>query len=402
MISHNVLANVQKLSAEFINNKPFKHVEIRDFLEESVLSDIIRDFPKFDNSATNEFGAPSKKHVVTDLSRISKSYKKFYDYISSKKFLDIISEITKIDNLIFDSTMFGGGTHNNLHGQKLDPHVDFNYDNFGNHRRLNLLIYLNDGWQESWGGCLELHSNPRNPENNKIKTIYPTLNNCAIFETNEYSWHGFREIRLPQSALKKDVSRKCISIYLYTKTRPKEEIFGAHGTYYVQYPAQQLKINQIITPQIHNYIKNHIDERDQWIQRYQKSDLQLRTELKHLEKYKIKQIGSFEIESIEGQLNGNWLAESAIIKIKIYKNIHGLRLTFYLPEKYLHFSNKNNVFINGELVGCNVQTQETQTLDFKQALLQDKEYELKINNENIIKIKEREIYGCLLVSITEL
>lgn len=74
----------------------------------------------------------------------------------------------------------------------------------------------------SWsGGCIELHSKPRHPEFDEIKSFLPLFNRAVIFETSEYSWPGFSAIRLPQG--KKHLSRKSSSIYLYTKDRPAEE-----------------------------------------------------------------------------------------------------------------------------------------------------------------------------------
>ncbi|MCL2930450.1 MAG: 2OG-Fe(II) oxygenase [Trichodesmium sp. MAG_R01] len=133
--------------------------------------------------------------------------------------------------------MYGGGTHENLPGAELDVHVDFNYDTInGYHRRLNLLLYLNDDWEEDWVGAIEVLSNPLDfyNDNLNIKTYNCIRNRCLIFETNEYSWHGFQKINLPEN--RSHLSRKLMSIYLYTKDRPQEERVANHGTFYFPYP----------------------------------------------------------------------------------------------------------------------------------------------------------------------
>ena len=90
--------------------------------------------------------------------------------------------------MIADKTLFGGGTHNNLNGQSLDAHIDFNIDErYMLHRRINLLIYLNKEWEEAWGGAIELHSDPRNAAVDEIASFLPLFNRAVIFETNEYS-----------------------------------------------------------------------------------------------------------------------------------------------------------------------------------------------------------------------
>src|SRR5438105_3053785 len=71
-------------------------------------------------------------------------------------------------------------------------------------------------------------------EVDEFKLFNVIFSRAIIFETNEYSWHGFRKIQLPED--RRHISRKCLSIYLYTRDRPAEEIAGPHGTFYVQWP----------------------------------------------------------------------------------------------------------------------------------------------------------------------
>ena len=83
-----------------------------------------------------------------------------------------------------------------------------------------------------WGGALEIHSDPRQPFENRVWSYDPLFNRWVMFETNERSWHGFPQIDLPPD--RRHLSRRSISIYLYTKDRPAEEIPPIDPTFYVQ------------------------------------------------------------------------------------------------------------------------------------------------------------------------
>ena len=259
---------------EFVNARPFPHVVIDDFFESHKAEQLLADFPPFSpDNAKNEFGEIGRKAVVTNISSISPFYAEVYQHIGSKTFLDLVSEITGIPDLVHDDQMFGGGTHENLEGQELDPHVDFNYiEDRKLHRRLNVLLYVNKEWARDWGGCLEIHSNPRQPKENQIKIIEPLFNRCVIFETSERSWHGFERIRLPEG--KKHLSRKLLSIYLYTHERPAEEIETPHSTFYVQRPApNHLVAGRTLTQEDVLEIENLCRRRDSWIEFYQAKEL---------------------------------------------------------------------------------------------------------------------------------
>lgn len=276
MISREILAGSDGIREAYQAAKPFRHVCLEGFLESSVAERLLAEFPAFDaDRARNEMGEVGGKAVNTDLPGIGPAYREFYGYMCSRAFLDAMSRMLGIPDLLFDPGMYGGGTHENLHGQELDPHIDFNYDPVRRlHRRLNLLIYLNKEWDPAWGGGIELHSDPRDWAHDEVKTFNCTFNRGVIFETNEHSWHGFPRIELPEN--KRQLSRKCISVYLYTRHRPKEEIAPPHGTLYVQRPLPAaIAPGHTLTQADVDGLKRLLLTRDGWIKQYQHRELEL-------------------------------------------------------------------------------------------------------------------------------
>jgi hypothetical protein len=258
----------------FATAQPFKYVVIDEFFEPEIAEKILRDFPSFDRQkAVNELGVIGGKAVQENLSEISETYRKIAQYLKSNDFLKVISKITGIGGLMNDDIFYGGGTHENLDGQELDPHVDFNlHGKTRYHRRLNLIVYLNKEWSESWGGCLELHSNPRDPEVNQVTSLLPLFNRCVIFETNEYSWHGFPKIQLPEN--KKHLSRKSLSIYLYTKDRPISEKAPPHTTFYIpRHLPAAIQPGSVLSESDYQEIKSLLRRRDDLIKFYQDKEL---------------------------------------------------------------------------------------------------------------------------------
>ncbi len=153
----------------------------------------------------------------------------------AREFLEFIGRLTGIEKLLYDPDYVGGGTHENLHGQDLDLHVDFNFHPKRHwHRRLNLIVFLNDEWAESWGGCLELHRDAWHRSKGDAVKVAPVLNRAVLFETTERSWHGFSRIVLPEEA--SGLSRRSLAVYFYTRTRPAEETAAPHATVYVPEP----------------------------------------------------------------------------------------------------------------------------------------------------------------------
>ena len=182
--------------------------------------------------------------------------------MQDREFLSLLGRITDIPKLLYDPEYVGGGTHENLDGQELDTHVDFNYHPRGRlHRRLNLIVFLNPEWEAAWGGCLELL---RDPWATEKQVVVPRANRAVIFETTESSWHGFRRIQLPPG---KDISRRTIAVYFYTEDRPPRHTAASHGTVYFQRPLpERLEPGFTLSEQDIEEIQGLVARRDKQIQ----------------------------------------------------------------------------------------------------------------------------------------
>ncbi len=283
LINKNILFQSFVLGDRFRTAHPFPHLVLDHFFSDDFAENLLSFFPVFDPSkAINELGLVGKKAVHTKLGDLKEPYRKLDELFKSDEFLKFMSTITGVPELLYDPEYVGGGTHENLEGQELDPHVDFNFHPDRKwHRRLNMLIYLNNEWKESWGGSIELHSDPWNPPQDEVQSFIPLMNRCVLFETSERSWHGFKKIQLPES--KKGLSRKSIAVYFYTLDRPAEEILPEHSTFYVHRPLpDKVRAGYTLKEEDVQELRELLIRRDSWIKFLYDREIQFSSEMGRL------------------------------------------------------------------------------------------------------------------------
>ena len=216
---------------EYLNASPFPSIVFDNFFNEDVLNQVLADFPdlsqkkeviSYDNHNEKKFEAKGEKYF----SDITKS---FTHYLNSQPVLEFLQELTGIkETLLPDPYFVGGGYHEIKPGGLLKVHADFNKHDFTKlDRRINLLVYLNKDWEESYGGHFELWDKNMTKS---CKKVLPVFNRVAIFSTTDFSYHGHPDpLTCPP-----DRSRKSLAFYYYSNGRPKSEISDrTHGTVFV-------------------------------------------------------------------------------------------------------------------------------------------------------------------------
>ena len=264
VIHPDVAVRGESLAEAFRSASFFPHVVIDRLVTAELCRGLVEEFPGFQSDkALNELGKVGTKACREDVRELGDSFVRLDDTVRSPEFLQLMSEISGIPDLLYDPEYIGGGTHDNVDRAELDIHVDFNYHPKTRwHRRLNLILFLSPEWQQEWGGCFELHRDPWSPDEDEVELVVPRFNRAVLFETSEISWHGFNRIVLPEG--KKHLSRKSFALYLYTTTRPEEEIATDHATVYVPRPLPKtLQAGTVLSQKDVDQVKELVIRRDQ-------------------------------------------------------------------------------------------------------------------------------------------
>jgi hypothetical protein len=226
-----LVADVPATRTAFDAGEPFSHVVIDDFLTPDALIEAIAAFPPSGAPIwkVDDFNICRKKYCSEEL-HIPAPLRRVIRDLNSTLFLRYLSNATGIDYLLPDVTFAGSGLFLIDPGGYLNVHADFNV-HFLNKldRRLNLLLYLNLGWRDEYGGHLELW---RGGGAACEKAILPIANRCVIFATTDQAFHGHpKPLSCPP-----DRSRNCISVYYYTNGRPDAERTEPHNTLWLPNP----------------------------------------------------------------------------------------------------------------------------------------------------------------------
>jgi len=211
--------------ASFLSAKPFPHIVFDDFLDPALLELVLTEFPqpgqiqwqRFDNAREIKL-ASAAEATFGPVTRL------LLYHLNSVTFLEFLSQVTGIENLIPDPSFEGGGLHQIVRGGKLGVHADFNkHRSYQLDRRLNLLLYLNKDWREEYGGHLELWD--RNMSHCE-RRVLPLFNRVMVFGTTDFTYHGHPDpLRCPEG-----MTRKSLALYYFSNGRPAEEISGDHST----------------------------------------------------------------------------------------------------------------------------------------------------------------------------
>jgi hypothetical protein len=227
-------------SVEYQSGNPYPHIVIDDLFDIEFLDRIQDVFPSFGAIAWNKMRDHNQVKLATnDEQQIPLPIQQFIFQLNSSTFLRFLEVLSGIDGLISDPHLLGGGLHMIKRGGKLNVHADFNrHPSWHLDRRLNLLVYLNKGWKDEYGGHFELWDREMKTCRKKVA---PQFNRMVIFSTTDTSYHGHpAPLECPS-----DTARRSIALYYYSNGRPHEEVSQAHSTIFKRRPGDS-KVKHVV------------------------------------------------------------------------------------------------------------------------------------------------------------
>ena len=229
----------EDLMGEYAFAEPYPHIVIDNFLPIEMAEQLLAHFPEdakaHDKTYQKGYGGTHKRQILPyDCDAYLRDA---FAFFNSAPMLQFLEGVTNIRGLLPDPYFSGGGLHETSNGGLLGIHADFRVnESLQTIRRVNMLIYLNKDWQDSYGGKLELWDREMKAV---VKSVAPIFNRCVIFNTDEDSFHGHPDpLTLPEG-----VSRRSIALYYYTALPISNDSGESRHTLYVARPhdSEQVK-----------------------------------------------------------------------------------------------------------------------------------------------------------------
>lgn len=200
-------------ASDYQKAHPYPFGFFDNFLEPEAARAAMNAFPGVkDDGWIHYVHVNEKKHGLNKMDMIPADLQEVIKALNSDEFVAALSNLTGIPNLKPDPSLEGGGLHQSKRGGFLNIHADFTVHPHKRHwrRRVNVLVYLNENWLPEYRGELELWTRDMKECAQKI---LPVFNRCAIFNTDEDSFHGLPEpIQCPEG-----MTRKSIALYYFTE-----------------------------------------------------------------------------------------------------------------------------------------------------------------------------------------
>lgn len=196
------LPELSQTIEDYASNRPFPHTTLEGIIETAKLRWLVDSWPH---------DAPWV-HYDNPLERKSMHPKIWIEFLNDPKFIAELSDLTGIPGLQADPTLYGAGLSLVPPGGFLMLHRDLSlHPKTGLERRVNLSVALNETWDPSWDGHLQIWTDQDGQPGVCAKRIAHKFGRVTLFDPR--GWHG-----LPDPVTGPE-GRKSLNIFYYAEPR---------------------------------------------------------------------------------------------------------------------------------------------------------------------------------------
>ncbi|MES2673436.1 MAG: 2OG-Fe(II) oxygenase [Pseudomonadota bacterium] len=209
--------------------QPFQHIVEDGWFNPQLLELVLEEFDLSDPTAL--WRSVSDKNQSTRRSLVNATLgpasQIYFNLVNSGWFVQVLSFLTGVDDLLVDAHLYGGGLHETKAGGRFGIHRDFDrHVRSGLHNEMVMITYLNKSWQSEWNGALELWDATKT---RCVTSIAPEFGRTILMRHGPNSFHGHPQPLTPPEG----VTRRSLASYYYSNHFAKIDREGRHNSLFL-------------------------------------------------------------------------------------------------------------------------------------------------------------------------
>ena len=217
---------IAEFRSQFASAEPFSHLIIDNLFNQTLLELVNEEFESLDKKTWRLIeGTYERTHRLPPAPlSFGTATQLYFNVINSGWFINFLSAVTGLKNLIPDPMCHNGGMHEVPSGGFFDIHLDFNlHHETLLHNEMILITYLNKNWRTEYGGSLELWDSSTQA---CAVEVVPEFGRTVLFRHELQSFHGHpKPVQAPNTR-----ARRSVANYYYTNRNGKKFRYQQHWT----------------------------------------------------------------------------------------------------------------------------------------------------------------------------
>jgi len=215
-----------ELQKEYRNHPGYSKLEVENFLPLDIVQAMAEELEAIPLENCKNFTRKnSNMYEYNDLDN-TPVQDQVVHALHSSTFLTWLQKVTDTVDLIPDPYLVGAGYSKAFAGDSLNIHTDFNWnDTIRLHRRLSVIVYLNENWKSQWNGNLHFYDTNRE---NILSSVVPKAGNMVVWSYDNLAYHGYPEAM----TCPKHESRKNLRLFYYVSNAKHDDEFPPHRSLY--------------------------------------------------------------------------------------------------------------------------------------------------------------------------